>query len=53
METKIISTDIANGTVHYIDRLDKISDVKWTKHPRFKGVYMKKRREIYTHFLPT
>ncbi len=41
METKTISTNIANGTIHFIDRSEKNSDVEWTKHPKFKGVYLK------------
>lgn len=41
MEAKIFSTNIANGTIHLIDRLEKISDIEWTKHPSFKGVYLK------------
>jgi len=41
MEAKNISTNIANGTVHYIDHMESISNVKWQKHPSFKGVYLK------------
>ncbi len=41
METKIISTNIANGTIHYTDRTANISDVEWAEHPKFKGVYLK------------
>lgn len=41
METKLISTIIANGTVHYTDRSENFSDVEWAKHPKFKGVYLK------------
>ena len=41
METKMISTNIANGTVHYSDRTENISEVEWAKHPKFKGVYLK------------
>ena len=37
----MISTNIANGTVHYSDRSENISDVEWTIHPKFKGVYLK------------
>ncbi len=41
METKKISTNIANGIIHYTDRTANISDVEWAKHPNFKGVYLK------------
>lgn len=41
MENKMISTNIANGTIHYSDRSDSLSDVEWTKHSEFKGVYLK------------
>lgn len=41
METKIISTNIANGTIHYTDRTANISDIEWEEHPKFKGVYLK------------
>ena len=41
METATISTNIANGTVHYTDRSENISAVEWAKHPNFKGVYLK------------
>ena len=41
METKIISANIANGTIHYYDRSENISNVAWAKHPKFKGVYLK------------
>ena len=41
METKMISTNIANGIVHYTDRSENISEVEWAKHPKFKGVYLK------------
>ena len=41
METKRISTNIANGTVHYADRSENISDAAWVEHPQFKGVYLK------------
>lgn len=41
MEAKSISTTIANGTVHFIDHSENISDMEWTKHPKFKGVYLK------------
>ena len=41
METKMISTYIANGTIHYFDRSENISDVEWARHPGFKGVYLK------------
>ncbi len=41
METKKISTNIANGTIHYSDRSENISDVEWVKHPKYKGVYLK------------
>lgn len=41
METKKISTNIANGTVHYTDHLEKISESEWKAHPEFKGVYLK------------
>ena len=41
METKMISTNIANGTIHFIDRSESISQTEWTKHPKFKGVYIK------------
>ncbi|MCP4115807.1 MAG: cupin domain-containing protein [Desulfobacteraceae bacterium] len=41
METNKISTDIANGTVHYADRSEKLSDAERVEHPQFKGVYLK------------
>lgn len=41
METKMISTNIANGTIHYSGRSENISDVEWSRHPNFKGVYLK------------
>jgi len=41
METKMISTNIANGTIHYSDRSENISDVEWARHLSFKGVYLK------------
>lgn len=41
METKRISTNIANGTVHYSDRSESISDAEWMEHPQFKGIYLK------------
>lgn len=41
METKRISTNIANGTVHYADRSESISDEEWMGHPQFKGVSLK------------
>jgi mannose-6-phosphate isomerase-like protein (cupin superfamily) len=41
METKTISTNIANGTIHYSDRSENISDIEWSKHPKFNGVYLK------------
>ena len=41
METKRISTNIANGTVHYSDRSENISDTAWGEHPHFKGVHLK------------
>lgn len=41
METKMISTNIANGTIHYSDRSESITAIKWDKHPKFKGVYLK------------
>lgn len=41
MGTKINSTNIANGTIHYVDHLVNISDIEWVEHPNFKGVYIK------------
>lgn len=41
METKTISTNIANGTIHYFDRSKNISDIEWSKHPKFNRVYLK------------
>ena len=41
MKTKKISTDFANGTVHYADRSESIADAEWMEHPKFKGVYLK------------
>ncbi len=41
METETVSANIANGTIHYADRSESILDVKWSKHPNFKGVYLK------------
>lgn len=41
METRIISTNIANGVIHFSDRTENISDVEWISHPEFKGVYLK------------
>lgn len=41
METKSISTNIANGMIHYLNRSEPISAVEWTGHPKFKGVYLK------------
>lgn len=41
MKAEIHSSNIANGTVHYSNRTEKISDVEWVKHPKFKGVYLK------------
>lgn len=41
METKSISASIANGVIHYSDRLENTSDVEWTKHPKCRGVYLK------------
>ncbi len=41
METETISMNIANGTIHYSDRSENILDVEWSKHPNFKGVYLK------------
>lgn len=41
MKAITISTNIANGTIHYSDRSESISDVEWAKHPKFKGVYLK------------
>ena len=41
METKKISTNIANGTIHYSDRSENISEVEWMRHPNFRGVYLK------------
>lgn len=41
METKKFAANIANGTVHHYDHSDNISGVEWTKHPGFRGVYLK------------
>lgn len=41
MDTKINSTNIANGTIHYSDHLENISDIEWAEHPKFKGVSLK------------
>ncbi len=41
MDTKINSVDVANGTIHYSDHSEKISEIEWTEHPKFKGVYLK------------
>jgi quercetin dioxygenase-like cupin family protein len=37
----MISTNIADGTIHFYNRSENISEVEWTKHPKFKGVYIK------------
>lgn len=41
MKTKMISPKIANGTIHYFNRSERMSEVEWAKHPKFKGVYLK------------
>ena len=41
METNKISANIANGTVHYADRSETISEAEWMEHHQFKGVYLK------------
>jgi quercetin dioxygenase-like cupin family protein len=41
MKTRMISTNIANGTIHYSNRLENMSEVEWVRHPKFKGVYLK------------
>lgn len=41
METKEISTCMANGTITYIDRDDQTGQIQWNEHPKFKGVYLK------------
>lgn len=41
METTSFSTSIANGTIHYSDRSEYISNAVWEKHPNFEGVYLK------------
>ena len=41
MAIKINSTNITNGTVHYTDHVDNISEIDWNEHPKFKGVYIK------------
>ena len=41
MDRQMIQPNIANGTIHYHDRSENISDVKWSKHSVFQGVYIK------------
>ncbi len=41
METKRISANIANGTIHFPNHETNISSVEWVKHPQFKGVHLK------------
>jgi quercetin dioxygenase-like cupin family protein len=41
METKDISTCIANGAITYEDRDDQAGQIQWNEHPKFKGVYLK------------
>ncbi len=41
METREISTCMANGTITCIDRDDHTGQIQWNEHPKFKGVYLK------------
>lgn len=41
METKENTIDFENGTIHFLDRSDKIQDSEWKNHPQFKGVFLK------------
>ena len=41
METKEFAACVEEATVVYLDRTDVISECPWSKHPQFKGVYLK------------
>lgn len=41
MKNESIATEIASGEVHFTNRMESISDVEWTRHAEFKGVYLK------------
>ena len=41
MGTKLISTNIANGTIHYPNHETDISEIEWVNHSIFEGVYLK------------
>jgi quercetin dioxygenase-like cupin family protein len=41
VETKEISTCMANGTITFKDREDQTGQIQWNEHPKFKGVYLK------------
>ncbi len=41
MQTKEISTCMANGVITYMDRDDQAEHLQWNEHPKFKGVYLK------------
>jgi len=41
METKEISTSMANGAITYVDMDDQAGRIQWNEHPKFKGVSLK------------
>jgi quercetin dioxygenase-like cupin family protein len=41
METKEIATKLANGSITFENREDRVEDIPWNRHPKFKGVYLR------------
>jgi quercetin dioxygenase-like cupin family protein len=41
METREISSTMANGSITFIDRDDQAGRIEWNEHPKFKGVSLK------------
>lgn len=41
MKTQEITDSLTNGAITYIDKEEAAGDIPWSRHPKFKGVYLK------------
>ncbi|WED29668.1 cupin domain-containing protein [Vibrio sp. DW001] len=42
METKVITTNIANRATYYTARTVNTAEIEWVEHPTYSGIYLKK-----------